>query len=277
MNTDSNTMNTINGTNGATVSTPNTPNTPTVRKILNPAAGQGAMGINSTGDGIKLRVAAYCRVSTDMEDQATSFDAQVRFYTNLIQSNPDWEFAGVYADDGITGTSAEVRPEFMRMIEDCGITSNSQNNSHNSHSLMSPISPSISPAVSGVNGVSLDSGSQRSSGSTGYGGYDKLLKKYAKPRLLIFDEWLLLKPSEEEARVILDVLHKRRDNSSAIFCSQYHKNEWYEQLGGDENPLSDAILDRILHDSYEINIVGVDSSRDISMREYYGLKPEERE
>ena len=107
--------------------------------------------------------------------------------------------------------------------------------------------------------------------------YDKLLKKYAKPRLLIFDEWLLLKPSEEEARVILNVLHKRRDDSSAIFCSQYHKNEWYEQLGGEENPLSDAILDRILHDSYEINIVGVDSSRDISMREYYGLKPEEKE
>ena len=106
--------------------------------------------------------------------------------------------------------------------------------------------------------------------------YDKLLKKYAKPRLLIIDEWLLLKPSEEEARVIFDLLHKRRDHSSTIFCSQYHQNEWYEQLGGEDNPLADAILDRIIHDSYELNIVSVDPEKDISMREIYGLKEEEK-
>lgn len=106
--------------------------------------------------------------------------------------------------------------------------------------------------------------------------YDKLLNKYAKPRLLIIDEWLLVKPNEFEARVIFDVLHRRRDKSSTIFCSQYHQNEWYDQLGGEENTLADAILDRIIHDSYEINIVSANSSKDISMREFYGLKEEER-
>ena len=107
--------------------------------------------------------------------------------------------------------------------------------------------------------------------------YDKLLQKYAKPRLLIIDEWLLLKTSEEEARVIFDLLHKRRERSSTIFCSQYHQNEWYDQLGGEENPLSDAILDRIIHDSYEINITSVTPDKDISMREVYGLKNKEQE
>ena len=46
----------------------------------------------------KLRVAAYCRVSTDMEDQKTSFDSQVKTYTSLIESNPDWTLAGIFAD-----------------------------------------------------------------------------------------------------------------------------------------------------------------------------------
>lgn len=67
----------------------------------------------------KLRVAAYCRVSTDTDDQQTSFEGQVKHYTELIEANPEWELAGIYADDGITGTSAEKRPEFMRMIRDC--------------------------------------------------------------------------------------------------------------------------------------------------------------
>lgn len=46
----------------------------------------------------KLRVAAYCRVSTDSDEQATSYDAQVEHYTEFIQKNPEWEFAGIYAD-----------------------------------------------------------------------------------------------------------------------------------------------------------------------------------
>lgn len=67
----------------------------------------------------KLRVAAYCRVSTDTEEQATSYEAQIAHYTEYIQKNPEWEFAGVYVDDGISGTNTKKRSEFNRMIEDC--------------------------------------------------------------------------------------------------------------------------------------------------------------
>lgn len=66
----------------------------------------------------KLKVAAYCRVSTDSEEQATSYDAQVEHYTEYIRKNPEWEFAGIYADDGISGTNTKKREEFNRMIED---------------------------------------------------------------------------------------------------------------------------------------------------------------
>ncbi len=67
----------------------------------------------------KLRVAAYCRVSTDSDEQATSYDTQVEHYTIFIQKNPEWEFAGIYADDGISGTNTKKREDFNRMIEDC--------------------------------------------------------------------------------------------------------------------------------------------------------------
>ena len=67
----------------------------------------------------KLRVAAYCRVSTDNDEQATSYEAQVEHYTEYIQKNSDWEFAGIYADDGISGTNTKKREEFNRMIDDC--------------------------------------------------------------------------------------------------------------------------------------------------------------
>lgn len=67
----------------------------------------------------KLRVAAYCRVSTDSDEQATSYEAQVAHYTDLIQKNPEWEFVGTYADDGISGTNTKKREDFNRMIDDC--------------------------------------------------------------------------------------------------------------------------------------------------------------
>lgn len=67
----------------------------------------------------KLRVAAYCRVSTDSDEQATSYDAQVEHYTEFIQKNPEWEFAGIYADDGISGTNTKKREDFNRMIDNC--------------------------------------------------------------------------------------------------------------------------------------------------------------
>ncbi|NBI67905.1 recombinase family protein [Pseudoflavonifractor sp. 60] len=67
----------------------------------------------------QLRVAAYCRVSTDSEEQLTSYEAQKNYYTDKIMTNPDWTMAGIYADEGITGTSARKRPEFLKMIRKC--------------------------------------------------------------------------------------------------------------------------------------------------------------
>lgn len=67
----------------------------------------------------QLRVAAYCRVSTDDEEQLTSYEAQQTYYTDKIMTNPDWTMAGIFADEGITGTSATKRPEFIRMIRKC--------------------------------------------------------------------------------------------------------------------------------------------------------------
>lgn len=66
----------------------------------------------------KRRVAAYARVSTDKEEQESSFDAQVSYYTQKIQANPQWVFVEVYADEGITGTSMKKRDGFNRMIKD---------------------------------------------------------------------------------------------------------------------------------------------------------------
>lgn len=67
----------------------------------------------------KLRVAAYARVSSNSEDQLNSFAVQNAHYTDLITSNPEWEFVDVYADKGITGTSAEKREDFQRLLADC--------------------------------------------------------------------------------------------------------------------------------------------------------------
>ncbi|MCI8483682.1 MAG: recombinase family protein [Lachnospiraceae bacterium] len=66
----------------------------------------------------KIRVAAYCRVSKDIELQQTSLDTQMASYQKLIQEHPDWELAGIYADQGQTGTNASKRIEFQRMIDD---------------------------------------------------------------------------------------------------------------------------------------------------------------
>ena len=67
----------------------------------------------------QLRVAAYCRVSTDDEEQLTSYEAQQTYYTDKIMGNKDWTMAGIFADEGITGTSARKRPEFLKMIRQC--------------------------------------------------------------------------------------------------------------------------------------------------------------
>ena len=65
------------------------------------------------------RVAAYCRVSTDNKEQLTSYENQKAVYTEMISQNKEWTLADIYADEGISGTRADKRPEFKRMIDDC--------------------------------------------------------------------------------------------------------------------------------------------------------------
>ena len=74
-----------------------------------------AAPINSTQ---KRRVAAYARVSTDQEEQLTSYEAQVDYYTNYIQGRDDWEFVAIYTDEGISATNTKKREGFKAMIAD---------------------------------------------------------------------------------------------------------------------------------------------------------------
>lgn len=105
------------------------------------------------------------------------------------------------------------------------------------------------------------------------GTFVKVLKNYTNPKLLILHEWLLLKLNESESKNLFELIHKRRSRSSTIFCSQFREEGWYERLGGADNPLADAIMDRIAYNSYKINIESTDPNKDISMREVYGIDP----
>ena len=67
----------------------------------------------------QLRVAAYCRVSTDSEDRLNSYKSQVSYYSDLIQKNVEWVLADIYADEAITGTQVTKREDFQLMINDC--------------------------------------------------------------------------------------------------------------------------------------------------------------
>ena len=67
----------------------------------------------------KIRVAAYCRVSSEQDQQLNSFENQVTYYTEYIERNPEYVMAGIYADEGISGTNTRKRSEFNRMIRDC--------------------------------------------------------------------------------------------------------------------------------------------------------------
>ncbi len=72
-----------------------------------------ALGQKKDEDKPKLRVAAYCRVSTDSEEQVTSYETQIEHYTEYINKNPEWELAGIFADEGLSGT------DYIRRIH-CG-------------------------------------------------------------------------------------------------------------------------------------------------------------
>jgi DNA replication protein DnaC len=101
----------------------------------------------------------------------------------------------------------------------------------------------------------------------GEGIYKKVLNQYRKVNLLILDEWMLVSLSETEARDLLEIIHARHKKASTIFCSQFSPAGWHAKIG--EATLADAILDRIVHDSYTIEI---HSDRlDRSMREVYGI------
>lgn len=66
----------------------------------------------------KRRVAGYARVSTDNPEQLTSYESQVKYYTNYIESRSDWEFVGMYTDEGISATNTKHRSGFNRMVAD---------------------------------------------------------------------------------------------------------------------------------------------------------------
>ena len=66
-----------------------------------------------------LRVAAYCRVSTDHEEQQSSYKTQIEYYTNYIKENPNWKFVKIFADEGLSATSTAKRKEFLEMMEMC--------------------------------------------------------------------------------------------------------------------------------------------------------------
>jgi len=99
--------------------------------------------------------------------------------------------------------------------------------------------------------------------------HDKVFNKFSKPQLLIIDEWMLMQLTEAEARDVFELIHKRHRKGSTILCSQFPPTGWHARIG--YSHLADGILDRLIHDAYEIKIK-YKEGEDRSMREVYGLK-----
>lgn len=102
----------------------------------------------------------------------------------------------------------------------------------------------------------------------GLGTFSKVIDQYRRYQLLIIDEWMLVALTETEAKDLLEIIHYRHKRGSTVFCSQFSYAGWHTKIG--EAVIADAILDRIVHDSYMLEIHS-DPKQDKSMREYYGI------
>ena len=109
------------------------------------------------------------------------------------------------------------------------------------------------------------------------GDLKKLLKTYRKMDLLILDEWLIRPLSPQESYDVLEIVESRctqTQHGTMIFCTQFEPDGWYKRINPDpesDSPISEAIMDRVIHNSYEIMIQG-----NISMRERHGLKAQQK-
>jgi len=100
------------------------------------------------------------------------------------------------------------------------------------------------------------------------GVYSKVMKQLKKVDLLILDEWLLYHLKETEARDLMEIAEARYKKASTIFCSQHDVGDWHQKIG--ESTIADAILDRIVHDSYRI-VIASNHEDSVSMRQRKGL------